>query len=201
MKNSAFDLSTQNNDFTSKIVAGLERVSEVFRLLLWQHSKVIGLSPIQIQILMFVEYHAEDLCNVSYLAKEFNVSKPTISDAVKVLKKKELIDKHPSAIDKRAYSIVITPAGQAIIAEAKHFTTPIYKLIGALPEQEQEHLFNTLSTLILRLNKTGILEVQRMCYNCQFYTKNEGDHFCNLLNEKLLNTDIRLDCPDFTVKP
>lgn len=88
MKNSAFDLSTQNNDFTSKIVAGLERVSEVFRLLLWQHSKVIGLSPIQIQILMFVEYHAEDLCNVSYLAKEFNVSKPTISDAVKVLKKK-----------------------------------------------------------------------------------------------------------------
>lgn len=200
MKNSAFDLSTQNNDFTSKIVVGLERISEVFRLLLWEHSKVIGLSPIQIQILLFVDYHDESLCNVSYLAKEFNVSKPTISDAVKVLKLKELIEKHTSTIDRRAYSILITTAGQKIILEAKNFTDPIYKLVNALPQTEQSSLFQTISSLILQLNKTGILEVQRMCYNCQFHSKKEGTHFCSLLGKTLLEADIRLDCPEFELK-
>lgn len=200
MNKSPFNLSIQNHELSSKIIAGLERISEVFRSLLWKHAKVIGLSPIQIQLLIFIDFHDEALCNVSYLAKEFNVSKPTISDAVKVLYQKGLIEKHASPIDKRAYSIVIRPKGQQVIVNAKQFTEPIQNIINTLVPKEQENLFHTISTLILNLNKTGLLEMQRMCYNCKFYEKKEAIDFCNLLGQPLAYTDIRLDCPEFRDK-
>ncbi|MEL6557873.1 MAG: MarR family transcriptional regulator, partial [Bacteroidota bacterium] len=49
MKNSTFNPEQQQKDISSKIVAGLERVSEVFKVLLWEKAKQVGLSPIQIQ--------------------------------------------------------------------------------------------------------------------------------------------------------
>ena len=86
MKKSIFNLNGQNSDLASKIVAGLERNSEAFRVLLWEHAKVVGLSPIQ--ILLFISFHPETLCNVSHVAHEFNLTKATISEAIKVLHKK-----------------------------------------------------------------------------------------------------------------
>ena len=66
-------------ELESKILNGLERLSEVLKSLLWEKAKIHGISPIQIQILLFVSNHHLDICNVSYLAKEFNVTKATIS--------------------------------------------------------------------------------------------------------------------------
>jgi hypothetical protein len=54
MKKSSFDLEHQNSKIESKIVASLERISEAFRVLLWNESKENSLSPIQIQILIFI---------------------------------------------------------------------------------------------------------------------------------------------------
>ncbi|WP_234859068.1 MarR family transcriptional regulator [Aquimarina aquimarini] len=55
--------------------------------------------------MIFCAYHKENLCTVSYLAKEFNITKPTISDAVKVLEKKEMIFKNNTSSDHRSYYI------------------------------------------------------------------------------------------------
>ena len=90
---SVFNLTEQNFNLESKIVAGLERLSQVFRILLWEKAKENNLSPIQIQILNFVQHHSIEKNTVSYLAQEFNITKSTISDAVKVLEQKNLIKK------------------------------------------------------------------------------------------------------------
>src|SRR5688572_14883967 len=91
MSKSDFDLISQNRSTESKIVASLERIAQAFRVLLWQESKEYALTPIQIQILIFLRFHSEEKCKVSYLAGEFNLSKPTISDTVKTLEQKQLI--------------------------------------------------------------------------------------------------------------
>jgi hypothetical protein len=57
-----------------------------------------------------------------------------------------------------------------------------------------------LSQLIYKLNRTGILTVQRTCYGCKFHQKNIKTDYCNLLEQELLNQDIRLDCPEFQEK-
>ncbi|WP_299680746.1 MarR family winged helix-turn-helix transcriptional regulator [uncultured Tenacibaculum sp.] len=200
MNESTFNPEQQEKDISSKIVAGLERVSEVFKKLLWEKAKLIGLSPIQIQILIFITFHKRDLCNVSHLAKEFNVTKPTISDAIRVLHKKELIIKDYSSSDNRSYTIILSEKGKEIVNETQGFSNPLKNQVDNFEQQEKESLFETLSTLIHKLNKNGILSVQRTCYGCKYYQKNDTSHFCNLLNTQLQTTEIRLDCPDFEIK-
>lgn len=197
MSESMFNPSQQEKDTSGKIVAGLERISEAFKVLLWDKAKQLKLSPIQIQILIFIAYHKDALCNVSQLAKEFNVTKPTVSDAIKALDAKGFILKDYSSADSRSYTIVLSTAGKAIVAETEHFASPFQQALQQLPEEALESVFEHLSKLIYSLNQSGILTVQRTCYGCTFYHPTASGDFCNLLQKELLTTDIRLDCPEF----
>lgn len=200
MNKSNFNPKEQEKNISSKIVAGLERVSEVFKILLWEKAKLVGLSPIQIQILIFITFHKQNLCNVSHLAKEFNITKPTVSDAIKVLDKKGMIIKDFSSSDSRSYYINLSEKGTKIVSQVYDFSNPLKQQIDGFNQTELESLFGTLSTLIYKLNKNGILSVQRTCYGCKFYQKNQDSHYCNLLNKELLNSEIRLDCTEFQEK-
>lgn len=200
MDKSIFNPEQQQKDISSKIVAGLERVSEVFKVLLWEKAKLVGLSPIQIQILIFIAFHKQNLCNVSHLAKEFNVTKPTVSDAIKILDKKGFIIKDYSTEDNRSYSISLSDSGNDLIAQTYDFSNPLKTQVDSFSPVELESLFSTLSQLIYKLNRHGILNVQRTCYGCKFYQKNEDSDYCNLLQTELMNHEIRLDCPEFEKK-
>ncbi len=200
MKKSTFNPEQQQKDISSKIVAGLERVSEVFKILLWEKAKLVKLSPIQIQILIFIAFHKQNLCNVSHLAKEFNVTKPTISDAIKILDKKGMIIKDVSSSDNRSYTILLSDLGNDIVAQTYDFSIPLKKKIDSFSQSELESLFGTLSQLIYKLNKNGILTVQRTCYGCKFHQKHTNNDYCNLLEKELLSEEIRLDCPEYEEK-
>ncbi len=185
-----------------KILNGLERISEVLKSLLWEKAKKYGISPIQIQILLFVSNHREDICNVSYIAKEFNVTKATISDAIRVLLNKKLLEKDFSPIDKRRYNLLVTDESSQIIYDLSEYSLPLYNSLANFNQKELVGLFDTISKLIFQLNQTGIIQVQRTCFNCQHYKGDrENKHFCNLLNQKLKSQDIRLDCKEFEEKP
>ncbi len=182
-----------------KVIAGLERLGEVFKTLLWQKAKVHGISPIQIQILLFISSHRLALCNVSYLAKEFNVTKPTISDAVKVLLKKDYLVKDYSPTDNRRYNVLLSSAGEKLVQELLDYRLPVATETQTISEAELKNCFDTISKLIYQLNQKGIIQVQRTCFGCQHY---QGDkaatHFCTLLDKHLMKHEIRLDCADFS---
>ena len=200
MDNSVFNPAQQEKEISSKIVAGLERISEVFKVLLWEKAKLVGLSPIQIQLLIFITFHKQELCNVSHLAREFNITKPTVSDAIKVLDRKGMIVKDFSSPDGRSYTLQLSPLGKKIVAETNDFANPLKTQIETIRPTDLDSVFDTLSKLIYRLNHIGILTVQRTCFGCTFYQKNKKTDYCNLLEKKLLNQDIRLDCPEFEGK-
>jgi DNA-binding MarR family transcriptional regulator len=197
MSEKVFNQKNQEQNLSSKIVVGLQRISEAFKVLLWEKAKEFGLSPIQIQILIFIENHKEVYCNVSYLAKEFNLTKPTISDAIKALEKKELIVKDYSSSDNRSYTIFLSDLGKNTVSKNDDFVNPIQTEIKNISSKEQESLFTTLSSLIYQLNQKNILTVQRTCFACKFYSKNSKQHHCGLLQKELLNSEIRLDCKEF----
>jgi hypothetical protein len=131
------------------------------------------------------------------LAKEFNITKPTISDAIRVLDKKGIIKKDFSSVDNRRYSIRLTKSGNKIVAETANFADPLKARLTGIEPANLESLFDSLGKLIYQLNQNGILTVQRTCYGCKFYKKTETTDFCNMLKKPMLNSDIRLDCPDF----
>lgn len=200
MEHSPFNLNYQQNDPASKLVLSLERISEAFRVLLWQHAKVIGLSPIQIQLLIFIAHHPAHLCKVSHLAQEFNLTKATVSDAVRVLVLKGLAEKNVSAEDKRAYTLHLTQSGREIVTQTENFPLPIYEALAQESEDTQTELLLALSKLVYALNQKGILSVQRTCWNCRFYEAQFKGHYCHFMHKPLKDSEIRLDCLEFEEK-
>jgi len=185
-------------ELNQKIIAGLERIAEVFKSLLWEKAKVHGVSPIQIQILLFISTHEAGLCNVSQLAKEFGVTKPTISDAVRVLLIKEFLKKDFSPTDNRRFNLRLSSAGEQIAYDLNGYNLPVVKEIGQFDTEELSNLYRTISKLIFQLNQNGIIQVQRTCYGCRYYHGDKNsEHFCQLLKMKLEVEQIELDCREF----
>jgi DNA-binding MarR family transcriptional regulator len=200
MEQSVFDLSAQNNQVELRIVAALERLSEAFRVLLWNEAKVLNISPIQIQILIFLKFHDIEKCKVSYLAQEFNMTKATVSDAVKILLQKGLISKEIDTEDTRSYTMRLTDLGETTISQAALFANPLLKSFDTLSNEQKEILLDSLLQMIFRLHKAGIITLQRMCQTCQYLQNTEGGgHYCKLLKKPLLKTEFRLDCPEHLV--
>ncbi len=193
---SSFNLNHLNKNTEGKIVVALERISEAFRVLLWNESKDNSLSPIQIQLLLFLLFHSQEKCKVSYLADEFNMTKATISDSVRVLLLKELVIKETDPMDTRSYILLLTPKGKQIADKASFFASSIEKPIEKLTEEQKTSMLNGLLRMIYDLNKAGIITVQRMCFTCSYYKAENGVHYCNLLQAQLAETELRVDCPE-----
>lgn len=200
MKNSPFNLDEQNQKIESRIVVALERIAEAFRVLLWNESKEYALSPIQIQILIFLQFHSAEKCKVSYLAGEFNMTKATISDSVRVLLAKKLTTKKPDPSDSRSFSLSLTAEGRKIAEKASFFASSIEKPLEKLTEEQKSVMLNGLLKLIFDLNRSGVITVQRMCFNCVNYQHENGVHYCKLLKSKLAENELRADCPDHELK-
>jgi DNA-binding MarR family transcriptional regulator len=185
----------------SKIVVAFERIAEAFRVMLWQAAKNTGLSPLQIQILTFLSFHPPEQRKISYLAAEFNMSKPTVSDAVKTLEEKGLITKETEEHDTRSYIISVSAAGEQTAREASAFAERFTRILSGMPPIEQDALLEQLLGVVHSLHKERLLSMQRACFSCIHYkadafrSAGSDDAFCALLDQRLPLADIRLDCP------
>ncbi len=198
MSKSDFDLKYQNEKIESRIVAALERISQTFRVMLWEESKNFSLSPIQIQVLIFLLYHSAEKRKVSYIADEFNMTKATISDSIKTLEQKKLVSKEFEESDTRSYVINLTKRGKEIADRVSMFSDELRMPIEKLHPDEKENLLLSLIGIINHLNKAGVITIQRMCLNCIHHKSlNKGhQHFCTLLNKTIESSDLRIDCPE-----
>jgi DNA-binding MarR family transcriptional regulator len=195
---SPFDPHQQNQppDLDLKLVASLERLAGVFRHLLWQEATHHGLSPLQLQVLVFLRFHPPSQCTVSDLAREYHVSRATISDAVKVLAQKALVSRHPDPTDLRSHSLRLTLAGEQLADQTSRFAEPLSQPVAALPPRQKLSLYLSLLTLLYQLQQAGTIPMQRMCFSCSHYGRRPGQHFCHLLNIPLEGAQLRIDCPE-----
>ena len=193
---SAFDPKTQSQSLSSKILVALERIAEAFKVSLWEESKKNQLSPIQVQILIFLQFHSPEKNKVSYLAQEFNVSKATISDAIKALLAKNLIFKEIEADDSRSYKIFLSEKGQKMAKDCATLSNKFEQAISQISDNQQITFFENLFQLISHLNQTGIVSVQRMCLNCCYHQLDAQRHYCNFLNTPLKINELRIDCEE-----
>ena len=186
-------MDTQINN---KITQAFERISKTFRVLLWEESKKYKVSPIQIQILIFCLTHKEYMLKVTSLAKEFDLTKATISDSIRVLLKKELLIKVPDTNDSRSYTLRLTKKGKDIAVKTSSFTETLAASIGELDDGDKGFFLKNLLNIINQLNKKSVISVQRMCLTCSQYSKDNGAHYCGLLKKGLTNDELEIDCFD-----
>ncbi|MEO9477412.1 MAG: MarR family winged helix-turn-helix transcriptional regulator [Cyclobacteriaceae bacterium] len=197
MPNSVFDPLHQLSSVESKIIVSLERISEAFKVLLWEDSKTHALTPIQVQILIFCLFQNAHKRKGKQLASELNVTKATVSDAVKALEKKGLISKTIETDDARSYIIDLTPEGKKIAQKVSLFANPLHSPIEGLSEEKKGILLRSLLDLISNLQNAGIISINRMCLSCQYYEQTDEGHFCKLLQQSLSDQSLRIDCPEY----
>lgn len=196
MEKQPFNPASQNSSNDAMIVAALERVGESFRVLLWEQAKEHGLSPIQVQVLIFLNNHDEAKSAVTFLAREFNVTKATMSDVVRVLVEKKLVVKtdHPS--DSRAQILRLTDDGKQMAIRTGRFANSLLRQVEQLPEQEKTGFKMILLNMIHQLIKDQVITMQRMCLTCRHYASKKEHPYCRLLNIPLTPELLRLDCPE-----
>ena len=59
-------------------------------------------------------------------AREFNVTKATVSDAMRVLLAKGYLTKDHSPTDARRYNLLLTPAGRRLVEQVADYTAPLH---------------------------------------------------------------------------
>ncbi|OQP64869.1 hypothetical protein A3860_19140 [Niastella vici] len=195
---SAFNPERHITNVDYKIVAALEKISEVFRVLLWTEAKEHKLSPIQMQLLIFIKYHNNDKQRrIASMAREFNLTKATISDSIKVLEQKGLIKRSDDAFDSRSFNFSLTDQGMKLTGMIENFTLPLDGAIATLSPQQKDQFLVSVLDLIYRMNQNGIISTQRMCYNCYYYNGDrQQSHHCNLMQKALAIDELRIECPE-----
>ena len=194
---SAFNPEEQVQNIDAKLIYGLEKVSQIYRVLLWQTQSETGLSPIQSQILIFMLFHDEKLVSISNFAIEFSVTKATVSDAFKTLIKKGLVRKEQDITDKRRQILKLTEEGIVMAEKIKSYTQPLEQSLSVLTTKKKEQFFSLLKDVLGELNRNDIISPLRMCTTCRHYEKQDGKSYCNLMESVLKESELRLDCTEY----
>lgn len=203
MNHSVIDLDDQKHTLEAKLTTGFVNIAVALRAMLWQECLAVNISPIQGQILVFCLNHPPQLCRIGSLAREFCLTKPTISDAVKTLERKGLLTKHNDPEDLRSFDLILTAEGIEIANQVAKFSDTLQQLLEEVPETRKAQLELLLAQLTVQLKELGILSGQRSCVSCQHSIKprNKKNYYCTLYQTKMGLAEIRLNCADFLALP
>lgn len=203
MNHSVIDLDDQKHTLGAKLTTGFVNIAVALRAMLWQECLAANISPIQGQILVFCLNHPPQLCRIGSLAREFCLTKPTISDAVKTLERKGLLTKHNDPGDLRSFDLILTAEGVEIANQVARFPDTLQQLLEEVPETRKAQLELLLTQLTVQLKELGILSGQRSCVSCQHSIKQRSkkNYYCALYQSKMGQAEIRLNCADFQAVP
>ncbi len=183
------------NNFNKEILYGFEKLFSINRLLLWNISKKSIISPLQLQILYYIEHNNIKL--PSELSEELEISKATVSESLSNMQKKGLIKKERNHKDKRKYQIILTEKAYQLLEELKNRDKILLKALNQIDEDAKLNFYKVLKQLIKELINSGIIKRAKICYKCQNFQIIDGKFYCKFLGQFITEDDIRLNCPEF----
>lgn len=191
-----FSPEQQLTDLDARLLLSLQRLSDMLKAMQWEQARLLGITPLQLQILLFVGYHPPAVNKAGNIASELQVSRPTISDAVGTLVTKGLIEMHADRRDRRSFSLVLTETGARVMDQATAYMGQLENVLDKRPAQEKSLLYQSVYSIIAGLTSVEKGGVQRMCFNCAHYRGNKKrQHECLFLKKPLLSSELQLDCP------
>lgn len=120
-----------------------------FSRLNWYHSPNNGLKPSELVVLNLIKKErqpADPGIRVSEISRLLNVTSPTITQIIRSLEDKGLIDRNTDQEDRRAVRIKLTGSGENILAEtARTFYASFNGLVEHLGESKSKQLAGILT--------------------------------------------------------
>ncbi|MBN2366736.1 MAG: MarR family transcriptional regulator [Calditrichaeota bacterium] len=185
------------------IIMAMEHLYHTIRSLLWEHAKKEQLSPIQIQMLVYLSGRTTRASTVSEIARQFNLTPATTSDALRVLTRKGLVKKSIDKADKRIVHLSLTPEGNHLTGILSQWTNPILEELQHFSRENREMVLIFFLKFLENLRKKNILKELHICFSCAYFRpdKTADSGYCILRNLSLKNTDIQLNCSNYVSSP
>lgn len=177
----------------SKILYGLERISEILRIFIWRESLKHQINPTQYSILLSLHFRKE--LDIKELIKITKLDKTTISKSIKNLYSKELILIKISEEDKRSKKLLITEKGKNIIQEIQKKFRIFEEFIKK--NKKKDIVYEFIYQFIFFSLQNKWIESQRMCFQCKFFQNQKNKFYCNYLKKNLEIIELQIDCKDF----
>jgi DNA-binding MarR family transcriptional regulator len=185
-------------DVDAKLAAALERVGQALRVQMWDKAKQHGLSPTQLQVLLRLASDPPVRRRIGVLARELDVTHPTVSDAVAVLRRKGLVERDPGS---RKAALNLSTRGRAVAAGLADWDQRTREQLAGLAVHDRHAALRLLLDLIAGLQRSGAITVARMCVTCRFYRRDAHPdsarpHHCALVDAPMGGGELRIDCAE-----
>lgn len=187
-------------DLDRRLADAIERLGHGLRSLAQRTAREHGLTPLQQQVVLTLSRQPTVRREVSALAAEFDVTKPTMSDAVTALERKELVTRSPGS-DGRRRLLTLTAGGEEVARRLEPWDGPLLGALASVPAEDRATTLHSLLRVIADLQRQGVVSVARTCTGCRFfradtYPDPAAPHHCGLLGVPLPLADLRTDCPE-----
>jgi DNA-binding MarR family transcriptional regulator len=183
-----------------QLLVGLSRLGQALRLGAWDNAGSARLSPLQADILRHLAGNPPSR-RQGDLVTALASTAPTISDAVRTLAAKGLLERARDLADIRAVNLSLTAAGRAEVARLAVIPAPLRAALDALAPEDLAGMLRGTAAMIRVLQQHRAIPVSRACATCRFYRpadppRHELPHHCLFVGADFADLQLRLDCPE-----
>jgi MarR family transcriptional regulator, organic hydroperoxide resistance regulator len=183
----------------SDIFILIERIANMLRYESRNQGAQLGLLPVQQEALYYLSicnrYSDTLLAVTDYLG----LTKGTVSQTLKVLETKGLIEKKKDSVDKRVTHLTATQAGLDYLAQT-YPSVQFREMVKGLSEQEHQLISSSLKTLLRHYQVSTGRKGFGVCQSCRYNQTTDTGFVCGLTQEPLGEQEIGLICREFVEK-
>lgn len=197
-----FDPQRRKENRAARVGMALFRMSQAIKKITQTESDALGLSPAQIQALLFAYYTREDVATVGNFAKAIGATHVTAVKIINGLVKKGLISKMQKAEDRRVTLLALTAKGKETAQKLETWGHTLEEALQSIPEEALSHFELGLGAVVSALEKRGTLVVAEPCLGCIHFRPNTGNpsapHYCEAIQKYLSHEASLKECPEHT---
>jgi len=138
----------RSSDPDQELLFAFEKLCRYFRAWYTQEGKRHDLSPVQVQILIYLLRPLTELQNLTTIANEFFISKASLSDSIKGLMNKKLVTRLSLKNDKREQYINLTRSGKKLAGQLGQIPKVLDLSIRNMRPAEKQRLMTGVLNLM-----------------------------------------------------
>lgn len=140
------------DQLTERILTGLEQINQATHQLLKDQAEEHGISILQLRIL---QYAGTERAGISpgHLARQFGLSKATVSVALRSLAQKGFIKKQKSRSDERSVQIFLTDWGGHIAHVTRFYNEPLRRIVQLIGGEDKQVLLRNIEGITVKLQE------------------------------------------------
>jgi DNA-binding MarR family transcriptional regulator len=195
----------RHQSLDAKIVGALDWAGEALGVLARRAAAAHDLSVTQMRVLARLYAGPPPKALTSELARELDVSDPTVSDALAALRRKGLVEQSADPADRRRKVLRLTASGYSAGLAVSRWTAPAEVATSRIPQADGEALLSALLDILARMQAAGLISVTRACTTCAHFSRDKATGrpvlHCGYFGSTLRPSDLRVDCAQHAALP